>query len=134
MENENVVKGESTTQQPSEGQGVPATVEAGPTPAPGSQTPSELLLQSLKEEREKRRLLEEEKKLLEEKLNDQSSDDEPVSDEGKLLRKQIAEVKSELEKVKEEKEKDKLFAMYPILKDKQEEFNEYRENEHPRAK
>ena len=83
---------------------------------PGEKTDSTLLLKSLKEEREKRRLLEEE--LL--KLN-KSQEAEVFSDEGLALQRQI----KELEGVIEKKE---IIEKFPELKDKQDEFEQFRKD------
>jgi len=135
MENEKVINEELTTPQPSEGTQEATPVEESVAPEPGSKTDSALLLKSLKEEREKRRILEQEKQELELRLEESSAlSDEDISDEAKVLKKEISTLKGEVTSIREEKEFDRLCVLYPILKDKVEEFNEYRQSEHPKAK
>lgn len=146
----NVVKDEElTSSQPSEGktqeepktedkvQPAPEPKEAESKSAPGSKTESELLLKSLQEERDKRRELEARQKELEEELENKSSDptdDDVYSDEGKLLKKELDSVKKELDSFKDERELERVYTKYPQLKEKQKEFEEYKKDEHPRAK
>lgn len=101
--------------------------EGEPAPQPGEKTESSLLLKSLQEERERRRILEEENKQLRESLVPSEPPDEEVfSDEGKLLKKEISSLKSELSEVRGELTKAKVLEKYPILKEKWEEFEEFR--------
>lgn len=134
MENENVVKEELTPPQPSEGK-TPAVIPGEITPpAPGSKTASELLLVSLKEEREKRRVLEEEKKSLEEQLENSSAlSDEVFSDEGKTLKKQITTLTEKINSIEEGNNLQLIYSLYPVLKEKSEEFKTFRED-YPRTK
>lgn len=142
MENiQPVVKEELTNPQASEATGnvVP---EETTSPAPGSKTESELLLKSLQEERDKRRELEKKQQELEEEINNyKSSNDSSAdifSDEGKMLQKQFQEkvstLESKLASLEEEKELDRVYSKYPILKENANDFIEYRKAEHPRAK
>ncbi len=105
--------------------------ETTTTPAPGAKTPSELLLKSLQEEREKRRLIEEELQAL--KTVSTTSED-VYSDEGKLLKKQLDSALEQINSITEEREIEKIYAQYPLLREKDSEFTEYRKAEHPRAK
>ena len=102
----------------------------------GSKTDSNLLLKSLQEEREKRRILEEEKKLLEEKVSTliTPTEEELYSDEGKALGKKISILEEKLISIEEEKNLAVLFNQFPLLKEKTEEFKQFRQSEHPRAK
>ena len=98
--------------------------EATPAPATpaGSKTDPNLLLKSLKEEREK-------VKILEEELANKSSalsEDEVYSDEGKILKKEIRDLKSELSEVKVELTKKDILIAHPNLKEKWAEFDEFR--------
>lgn len=110
----------------------PATTEVSvqeetvqPSPA-GSKTDPNLLLKSLKEEREKRRELEE--KLNSFTTSTTSSDEEVFSDEGKLLDRKIKELESKLTQVHQESARKDLLISYPILKDKMSEFDEFRDD------
>ena len=142
VEQNNVVNDEEMTpSQPSEGeQQVEKEIEeptqsAPEEPRPGSKTESELLLRSLQEERDKRRELESRAAELEERLNSSTSADEDVySDEGKLLKKELNSVRDELRSIREERELERVYAQYPALKDKAQDFLQYRSGEHPRAK
>lgn len=96
-----------------------------PKPQPGDKTESALLLKSLQEEREKRRILESE--LEEAKRNVQPQGD-VFSDEGKVLDGKIAKLEAELKAEKEAKRLSTLHATYPALKDKQDEFTQYLED------
>ncbi len=88
------------------------------TQEPGSKTESSLLLKSLQEEREKRRLLEEE-------LNAIRSSEDLTDDE---IRVELNRVKTQLHAITEDKALTDLQGKYPALKDKTEEFNEYRKD------
>ncbi len=111
-----VVKEEELTlPQPSEGD-IPA----------GSKTDSTLLLKSLQEEREKRREIEESKKLLEEELLTIKQSDEIFSDEGKVLKKEVDSLRETVASLGEDNKLQAIFLKYPLLKEKVDEFNEYR--------
>ena len=135
MENEEVIKEEPTTPEEKTEETVPVE-EVTETPSePGSKTDSAQLLKSLKEEREKRRALESSKKDLEEKLEEASAlSDEDISDEAKVLKKQITSLNEEVTSIKEASSFERLCVTYPALKDKEEEFKDYRSSEHPGAK
>src|SRR4030065_399350 len=100
----------------------------------GDKTPPNQLLEAARIEREKKRILEEKKKKLEEKIKKEESStsteyeqDEELSSEGKIFKKEISEVKSEVEQIKNLAERKRVFETYPILKEKEAEFDEYRE-------
>lgn len=136
METQNeVVNDDLTNQQPSDGTTPEEAVkEETVTPAQaGDKTPANELLSQLQTEREKRRMLAEKNKLLEEELKSlkfspplDNGDEDLLSEEGKIFKREITEVKSELYSIKESKEKDNILATYPILKEKETEFDDYR--------
>ena len=95
-------------------------------------TPENELYAALKEERQRRKEVEERLKEIESQLS-VSPDENDMSDEGRFLRKEISSLKDELSSIRESQEMEKLFAQHPVLKDKQEEFNEFR-TEYPRTK
>lgn len=97
-------------------------------PTPGSHTPESNLLAALKEERAKR-------KELEDKLNNQTTTPEEIySDEGRALKNHITSLEAKIEAIEEEKNLERLYSQYPLLREKADEFNEYRVANHPRAK
>ncbi len=96
----------------------------------GDKTDPNLLLESLKKEREKRRLLEEELQT----LKSSTSSEDIFSDEGKALKNQISTLEARVALAEEEKNLEKLYSQFPVLRDKAEEFNTFRQAEHPRAK
>jgi hypothetical protein len=61
------------------------------------------------------------------------TDQEAFSDEGKLLEKKILEQGAVINQLQENLQLNELFAKYPVLKEKSEEFKEFRQSEHPRA-
>ena len=139
MEQSNVVKEPLTPALPSNGTPPTVVPEETTPPAPaGSKTDSELLLKSLHEEREKRKLEAEKTKLLEEELellkSSVPSENEVFSDEGKVLKKEISTLTEKINSIEEEKNLEKLYNQYPLLREKAEEFKEFRKAEHPRAK
>lgn len=101
-----------------------------PAVAPGSKTESELLLKSLQEEREKRRILEEEI----ESLKSSPPSDEVYSDEGKAILKRLEIQEQRYAELEEEKNLEKLYNQYPLLRESAAKFVEYRQAEHPSAK
>ena len=108
QEQEEVVKEDTTTK---------------PAPQAGSKTDPNLLLASLKEEREKRKQLEEKLQALE---SSALSEDDVVSDEGKILRDEIKSLRSEISDIKQDSVKKDLLVANPILKEKWSEFEEFR--------
>ena len=134
MENQNIVNPDLINQQPQEGKTPQVNKEEGLPPVPaGSKKDSELLLKSLQEEREKRRMDAERFKMLEEemetlKTSAVSEENETFSDEGKVLEGKINSLKSELSEIKQDFVKKELIITHPILKEKWEEFEEFRTN------
>ena len=137
MDEKKVVKEEVTTSESlkEDKNPVEKEVKEETSPlAPGSKTNSELLLKSLQEEREKRRKLEEEKAALEEQLQLSSTlSDEEYSDEGKALKEKIQSLSDKITSLEEKNTFEKLYATYPVLKEKTLEFEEFRK-ENPRTK
>jgi hypothetical protein len=129
MENTNpVVNGEVTAPnsevvKPQEQE--PVVPEETPKPAPqaGSKTDPNLLLASLKEEREKRKLLEEE---LETLKSSNLSEEEVVSDEGRILAGKIKTLEASLDEIRSDSAKKDVLIANPILKEKWNEFEEFR--------
>lgn len=108
----------------------PVVTSSVATP-PGAKTPPENLYAALAEERKLRK--EAEDKIIN-LTTTVSSDDDVYSDEGRVLKSQIASVQAKLDAMEEERDLERLYAQYPMLKDKAGEFIEYRKAEHPRAK
>lgn len=105
----------------------PEEVETESAP-PGAKTDPELLLQSLQEEREKRRQEAERRKELERELEEakrvQPAD--VFSDEGKLLKAEIDRLERKLGEKDQQDTLKQLESTYPALKDKYQEFEDYR--------
>ena|SRR3990167_9611912 len=97
----------------------------------GDKTDSALLLESLQVEREKRRVLEEEVRLLKETPLDVS--DEAVSDEGRALQAKINSLEAKFGQLEEDKQIASIQTQYPAIKDKMDEFNEFKQD-YPRHK
>ena len=105
----------------------PVVVEPAPATPAGSKTPETNLLAALKEEREKRRLLEDEN----EKLKNTTAPSEIAevySDEGRELKKMLDATNEKLVRMEESRELESVLNQYPALKDKQDEFEEYRKD------
>ena len=89
----------------------------------GDKTPPNALLKSLQEEREKRRMLEEE-------IQSLKSSALPVpevySDEAKVLADKIGSLESVISEMRTENQKKDLLISQPILKEKWDEFEEFR--------
>ena len=98
-------------------------ITSKPAPQAGSKTDPNLLLASLKEEREKRQQLEEKLQALE---SSALSEDDVVSDEGKILRDEIKSLRSEISDIRQDSVKKDLLTANPILKEKWSEFEEFR--------
>lgn len=96
---------------------------AKPAPQAGDKTDPNLLLKSLKEEKEKRRRLEEE---LETLKSSALPDEEVVSDEGRILAGKIKTLESALAEFKTDSDKKDVLIIYPILKGQWNELEEYR--------
>ena len=129
MDNNPVVNEELTTPQASEAKKEVEKEEESQQPAPGSKTDSELLLKSLKEEREKRRILEEELNT----IKSSNPSEEVFSDEGKALKKLIDTQNEQIARLEEEKQLERVYGQFPDVKDNFEEFDEFRK-EYPRHK
>ena len=92
----------------------------------GSKTESELLLKSLKEEREKRREDAEKIKLLEEELLKSSTSENVIfSDEGEYLKKQISSLSDKIRSIESDKDFQGITNQFPILKEKLDEFKTF---------
>lgn len=89
----------------------------------GDKTEPNLLLSSLQEERQKRRELEARLKELE-----TQSDSETFSDEGRLLKQQIDTLKGQIDTLQNAKTIEVLQAKYPAIKDKLDEFLEFKKD------
>ena len=145
-EEKNVINGGLTDQQPSEGepqtQEFEEAVEEGAEntedsakPEPGSKTDPALLLKDLKKEKEKRRLLEEElKELKGKKEKDSEEYEEDEAEEESSLKKKITSVEKELTMLKESQELERVVALYPVIKDKKDDFLTFREENYPDIK
>jgi len=82
--------------------------------------------QALNEERLKRKELENQLKQIQ--LNSVSPEipEESLSDEGRLLKQQIEEQNKKIAFLLEDQNKERLFNKYPILQDKEDEFNDFK--------
>ena len=79
----------------------------------------------LKKEEEKRKQLEKEKKELEKKLK--ASESDPYSDDDDELKGQIADLSATIFKMKEESDFKEVLSAHPVIGEKREEFDEFRE-------
>lgn len=102
---------------------IPEDITQKPAPQAGSKTDPNLLLKSLQEEREKRQKLEEE---LETLKSSNLSDEEVVSDEGRILAGKIKTLEASLDEIRSESAKKDVLIANPILKEKWNEFEEFR--------
>ena len=102
---------------------IPEDITQKPAPQSGSKTDPNLLLKSLQEEREKRKLVEEE---LETLKSSNLSDEEVVSDEGRILAGKIKTLETSLDELRSESAKKDVLIANPILKEKWNEFEEFR--------
>lgn len=93
-----------------------------PAPAPGSQTDPALLLKSLQEERGKRQSAEADLTALRKAL----ASGEASTEEGKVLKGQIAELEGTIASMKSAEVMRNLETKFPALKDKAAEFEEFR--------
>lgn len=93
-------------------------------PAPGAKTPENNLLAALKEEREQRRNLEQRIKQIETSAPAES--EEVFSDEGKLLQGHIGSLKSDIERLKEDLELERLYVQHPEIKETATEFQDFK--------
>lgn len=111
--------------EPSAGGGAPAGEPPAGTPNPEPQKPPQGYVpkQALDEERRKIKLLEDEIARLKELAP--SEDDFEYSDEGKVLGKKISSLETELQNLRQEKEKERIFSQYPQIKERVDEFNDF---------
>lgn len=108
--------------------------ETTPQMKPGDKTDPNLLLKSLQEERVKRQQLEERLNKLESSIpSDKPEEDEFLSDEAKLLKKEIGSLKETIQSMEERQNLKDLYGQFPVLKDKTSEFDEFRK-EYPHHK
>lgn len=122
MEENQVVNEEPTTPQPSEGeQPEAAEAEEQQPDQAGNKTDPNMLLKSLREEREKRRQLEEELN----KTKSAAAPDMEYSDEGRNILEKVGSLEAEISNFKKEAEKKDVIIASPVLKDKWEEFEEF---------
>ena len=105
------INGQGNVENPEEAQQEPAQA--------GDKTDPNLLLKSLREERERRRLLEERVVQLESSVSSESTDNS-TEDMGQL-RTELSEIKSKLNK-------REILDSYPVLKEIWQEFEEFRDN------
>lgn len=124
MEEKNEVVNEEVTTPEGNQENVQEEHSQENTVQAGSKTDPNLLLRSLKEEREKRRVLEQEIENL--KATSSIQNEDIFSDEGKLLKKQLDTTNARLASVTEELEKKEVIVNNPILKEAWEEFELYR--------
>lgn len=113
-----IVKEESVIEAP---QSEEVVIESAPQP--GEKTESALLLKSLQEERDKRRELE---RTLEELERVQQPIVDIVSDEGRLLKGEIERLEGEIRQKEAQHTLSQLQVTYPALKDKTQEFEDFR--------
>ncbi len=106
----------------------PVVTPAVVPPAPGSQTPPELLLKSLQDEREKRRIDGETIATLQERITllETATPSDAFSEEGRALQKQINEAKDQIEILTRESAKKDVLISHPILQEKWSEFETFR--------
>lgn len=104
----------------------PVTMEAvTPPAAPGSKTPPENLLEALKEERRQRQALAQELELLKTSAPS-TAQPEVFSDEGLALQNQIKALEKTILTEREEGKLERLRSQNPALRDKSDEFDEFR--------
>ena len=97
-----------------------------PALAPAVKTPSNELLAALKEERAKRKEVEQKLKTLETSSQSFDLDDDALSDEGRVLKRQIETLQSQLGTVTSSLEQERVFAEFPQLKEKASEFDTFK--------
>jgi len=103
-----------------------------PTQVPGSKTPETNLLAALHEERRRNKELED--KLLQAETSIlPDTDDEVYSDEGKVLKNEISQLRETVTRLEDEKQLERTIAQFPALKDFSGEFDTFRK-EYPRHK
>ena len=97
-----------------------------PALAPAVKTPSNELLAALKEERAKRKEVEQKLKTLETSSQSFDLDDDALSDEGRVLKRQIETLQGQLGTVTSNLEQERVFAEFPQLKEKASEFDTFK--------
>lgn len=103
-----------------------------PTLPTGAKTPSENLYAALAEERRLRK--EAEDKLLQAQTSIlPDTDDDVYSDEGKVLKTEISQLRDVVTRLEDEKQVERTIAQFPALKDFTGEFDSFRK-EYPRHK
>lgn len=103
----------------------PEPPKAPPAPAPGSQTPPDRLYAALEEERTARKALAQELEKLKNTLPAPQTP-EVYSDEGLALKQKIDLLEGQLRSMSEQSQTEKLHAQYPVLKDKNDEFEAFK--------
>jgi hypothetical protein len=112
---------------------VPPVAETKEVPT-GSKTPEPNLYAALEEERRDRKEAERRAREAEEALAQRATPAEDIySDEGKMLKNQIGALNSKLEDLQKERDLEKLYAEFPVLKEKSGEFDEFAKD-YPRHK
>ena len=101
------------------------------TLVPGSKTPESNLLAALHEERRLRKELED--KLLQAETSILPDTDDVYSDEGKVLKTEISQLRDVVTRLEDEKQVERTIAQFPALKDFTGEFDSFRK-EYPRHK
>lgn len=104
------------------------TAEQAEVRKAGDKTDANLLLESLRTERELRRKEQEEKKALERQLLELQNPDGSYSEEGLRLKGEIDSLRQELSRTHEEKAFEGVKTQYPAIADKLDEFNEFRKD------
>lgn len=111
-----------------QGQEPKATEAAKESVMPGSKTPESNLLSALHQERAEKQALAERIKQLEASVSSKQdiADDEVFSDEGKALNSHISTLKSDVERLKESLELDRLYIQHPEIKEIASEFQTFK--------
>lgn len=104
------------------------TAEEAEVRKAGDKTDANLLLESLRTERELRRKEQEEKRALERQLLELQNPDGSYSEEGLRLKGEIDSLRQELSRTHEEKAFEGVKTQYPAIADKLDEFNEFRKD------
>ena len=121
-----VVKEPEATEPEVKEDKVPEEILSKSAPQAGDKTEPNLLLKSLREEREKVKRLEDEVSTL--KSSTLPDIEEAFSDEGKLLEGKIKNLESKVENLTYESSKKDLQLSNPLFKEKWDEFEAFRED------